>query len=166
MFSTARLRIRRLGPDDYDRMFEVYGDPGAARWVGDGQPISPEDCARWIDVTEGNYGTRGYGMSAVELLDGGGVVGFAGLVHPGGQDVPELKYSYLREHWGKGYATEVSIGMLEYGAKAFGMTRVIATTAPQNVASHRVLEKSGMVDIGTHVDDDGDEIKTYEWKPS
>ena len=164
LFKTHRLQVRRIQPDDYDAMFAVYGDPEGARWVGDGEPITAEDCARWVDVTLANYDKRGYGMSAVELTDGGQIVGFAGLVHPGGQEVPELKYAYASAHWGQGYATEVAAGMLEYGVREFDMTRVIATTAPQNLASHRVLEKVGMVDIGTHVDEDGDEVKTYEWR--
>lgn len=169
MFRTARLAIGQLGPDDYDRMLQIYGDPEGARWVGDGQPISPEDCARWVDVTLSNYATRGYGMSAVRLLGAaaaeglGEIVGFAGLVHPGGQEVPELKYAFAREHWGRGFATEVGSGMLAYGASTFGMARIIATAAPENLASLRVLEKVGMVDIGTHIDDDGEAVVTYEW---
>lgn len=164
MFTTTRLEVRRIDSADYDAMFAVYGDPEGARWVGDGQPISPGDCSRWVDVTLANYESRGYGMSAVTLREGGEIVGFVGLVHPGGQEVPELKYAYGRAHWGQGYATEVAAAMLAYGEREFGMTRVIATTDPGNLASHRVLEKVGMVDIGTHVDEDGDEVKTYEWR--
>ena len=166
MLTTPRLHVRQLRPDDYDRMLEVYSNPEGARWVGDGEPISAEDCARWVEVTLKNYETRGYGMSVVELLAGGEVVGFVGLVHPGGQEVPELKYAYAKEHWGKGFATEVAIAMIQHGASALGMTRIIATTDPGHVASHRVLQKAGMVEVGTHVDEDGDSILTFEWQSS
>lgn len=166
LFATPRLHVRKVKPDDYDEMLRVYSDKEGARWVGDGTPISPEDCARWIDVTLANYERRGYGMSAVVFQSTGEIVGFAGLVHPGGQEVAELKYAYAPEHWGKGYATEVAVGMLEYGQRAFGLKRVIATTAPENAASHRVLFKAGMVDLGIENDEDGDPVQTFEWTSS
>jgi hypothetical protein len=31
-------------------MHAVYGDASAMRWVGDGEPLERERCARWIDV--------------------------------------------------------------------------------------------------------------------
>ncbi len=164
MFSTERLHVRKIARTDYDDMMRVYGSEEGARWVGDGTPITAEDCARWIDVTFDNYARRGYGMSAVELAASGEVIGFAGLVHPGGQEVAELKYAYAKEHWGQGFATEVAEGMLKYGTEAFGIERVIATTAPENTPSHRVLTKVGMVDIGTHDDEDGDPVQTFEWR--
>jgi len=109
---------------------------------------------------------RGYGMSALVLRDSGEVIGFCGLVHPGGQEVAELKYALLREHWGLGLATEAARGMLTYGESAFGIRRVIATTAPENEASHRVLGKCGMTHLETVPDADGDLVKTFVWVAS
>lgn len=162
MLSTPRLRVRRITADDYEAMLRVYGDREAMEFVDDGEPISPDDTRRWIEVTQKNYETRGYGMSAVEHLESSEVIGFAGLVHPGGQETPELKYAYAREHWGQGYATEAGRALIEWGAAEFGMTRIIATTSPQNVPSHRVLIKCGMVDEGI-TEDDGESIQTFGW---
>lgn len=161
-FRTPRLVIRRIDERDYDAMYAVYSDAEAMRYVDDGEPISPDECRRWIEVTQDNYSKRGYGMSAVEL-EGGPVIGFMGLVHPGGQEVAELKYALARAHWGKGYATEAAKGFLAHGQAQFGIERVIATTAPENTPSHRVLLKCGMVDTGTRVDQSGDETQVFEW---
>ncbi len=163
MTESPRLLIRRIQPGDLDAMMAVYGDPIAMQYVDDGLPIGEADCRRWIDVTLQNYGTRGYGMFAVERLDTQDVVGFCGLVHPGGQSVPELKYAYLQSAWGLGYATEAAIRLLEYGRTVHGMTRVIATTSPDNAASHRVLVKAGMHDIGVQVEGNGERIQVFEW---
>src|SRR5258705_12851917 len=67
LFTTPRLRIRRLGPADVDSMFAIYGDAQAMRWVGDGEPLSRERCAEWIAVTLANYAKRGYGMCGITL---------------------------------------------------------------------------------------------------
>lgn len=163
LFQTARLSVRRITPDDFDAMYATYADPDAMRWVDDGQPISAEDCRRWIDVTLRNYATRGYGMSALCLREGGVVIGFCGLVHPGGQAEPEIKYALRRAYWGRGFATEAAVGMLGYGARALGIERVIATIAPANGASQRVLEKAGMAPAGVRLDEHGQPTAVYRW---
>ncbi len=172
LFETDRLRARRITADDFDVMYATYSDPIGARWVDDGQPISAEDCRRWIDITLSNYTTRGYGMSALCLrADGpagrsGGeaVVGFIGLVHPGGQPEPELKYALRRPYWGRGLATEAAAGMLAYGARALGLTRIIATVAEPHHASRRVLEKAGMTHDATRPEGNGVPTLVYGWR--
>ncbi|MEM8711425.1 MAG: GNAT family N-acetyltransferase [Planctomycetota bacterium] len=113
-------------------------------------------------MTLKNYETRGYGMFAVEHLETGAVIGIAGLVHPGGQETPELKYAYVRDYWGQGYATEAGRALVEWGAAEFEMTRIIATTSPENAPSHRVLAKCGMVDEGVE-EVDGESVQTFVW---
>ena len=164
MIETQRLRLRRLRPSDLDAMMAVYGDPVAMRYVDDGLPIVEAACRDWVDVTLRNYETRGYGMFAVEHLESGEVIGFCGLVHPGGQTLPELKYAYRQSAWGSGYATEAAQALLEYGRRVHRMQRVIATTAPENSASHRVLVKAGMRDTGVHTEEDGERIQVFEWR--
>jgi RimJ/RimL family protein N-acetyltransferase len=144
LFRTARLIVRRLQETDVDAMLAVYGDADAMRWVGDGGVLVREQCLRWLAVTQGNYDTRGYGMAALVLLDSGVVAGFCGIVHPHGQVEAEIKYALARDHWGKGLATEAVVGMLGYAGGRLGLRQVIATTAAENLASHRVLLKAGM----------------------
>lgn len=166
IFATPRLRGRRLVPADVDALLEVYGDAEAMRWVGDGQPLDRAACERWIDVTLRNYATRGYGMFALVDRAGEGsdaVIGFAGLVHPGGQREAELKYALRRASWGRGLATEAAAALLACGAARFGLERVIATAYPDNLASHRVLEKAGMRRGELRREDDGSDTQLFEW---
>ena len=165
MFETERLIVRRLAEDDLDAMFAIYGDADTMRWVDDGVPLTRELCEEWVAVTYSNYATRGYGMSALVLRATGAVVGFCGLVHPGSQQTPELKYALLREHWGHGLATEVARAMIAYGEMAFEMKRIIATVAAANVASIRVLEKAGLKRTDTRRNADGSETAVFEWRP-
>ncbi len=164
LFETERARVRQLSDSDLDAMHAVYGDADAMRWVDDGQPLGRDGCLKWIEVTRNNYAVRGYGMSALVLRETGVVFGFCGIVHPGGQPEAEIKYALLREYWGRGLATEVVTGMIAYGARVFGLERIIATTAPENVPSHRVLEKSGMKVLETRREEDGTFTKVYEWR--
>jgi RimJ/RimL family protein N-acetyltransferase len=155
VIETGRLTIRRIVKGDEGAMFAVYGDAESMRYVGDGQPLSFERCEQWVRVTEKNYAARGYGMFALVERAMGQVVGFAGLVHPGGQDDAELKYALGRPFFGRGYATEAAIALLGYGRSAVTGSRIIATAFPENLASQRVLAKAGFRPGAPRVNDDG-----------
>jgi RimJ/RimL family protein N-acetyltransferase len=155
LFETPRLRVRTLGPDDEDALLAVYGDADAMRFVGDGQPLDRATCRRWIGVTLDNYARRGYGMDAVVLRATGRVAGFAGLVHPGQQVLPEVKYAFLREHWGQGLASELVPALLAFGQRHWGLGEIIATVAPEHATSQRVLAKAGMHALPPRLNEDG-----------
>jgi RimJ/RimL family protein N-acetyltransferase len=166
VFATERLIGRHLEPGDLAALVAVYGDPDAMRWVGNGEPLDRAGCRRWLDVTADNYRRRGYGMCALVERHSGITVGFCGLVHPDGQAEAEIKYALARDHWGRGFATEAARAMLGYGASAHGLSRIIATTAPENTASHRVLEKAGMRSTALRENDDGSFTQLFEWQAS
>lgn len=163
LFETPRLTGRQLVPADLEAMMLVYGDEDAMRWVGDGTAITLAEAERWLKVTLNNYLVRGYGMTALVWRDSGEVIGFCGLVHPDDQLEAEIKYALKRSYWGKGLATEAARAMLAYGKEALGLAHVIATTAPENTASHRVLMKAGMVRGELVSEEDGSLTQVFEW---
>ena len=134
--------------------------------MDDGEPIPRADCDRWLEITRNNYERRGYGMFALEDLVTGDVVGFCGLIHPGNQATPEIKYAFARNSWGRGYASEMVAALLHYGASVHDMTRIIATVHPDNSASQRVLEKAGAQRIEDRVEDNGEVTLVFEWVPA
>ncbi|MFK7915512.1 MAG: GNAT family N-acetyltransferase [Pseudomonadales bacterium] len=164
VFQTARLVCRRWLPGDADAIFTVYADPTGARWVDDGQPIAREDCDRWLNVTANNYVTRGYGMFALMSRDSTRVLGFCGLVHPGGQAEAEIKYALRSSYWGRGLATEAIAGLLGYGQEHHRLAKVIATVAAENHASRRALLKSQFRLTRETLEDDGVIVCCYEWR--
>jgi ribosomal-protein-alanine N-acetyltransferase len=164
LFETPRLRVRRLGPADADAMHAVYGDAEAMRWVGDGEPLDRAGCNEWVEVTLRNYERRGYGMFAIVDRYSEDVIGFCGLVHPGGQAEAEIKYALRRDAWGRGIATEAVEALLQHGARTHGLRRVIATVAPDNAASQRVLLKAGMAKGALRRNDDGSFTQLFSWE--
>ena len=165
IFETPRLLGRPLVTEDIDALHAVYGDVDAMRWVGDGKPLDRAQCAHWVEVTHRNYATRGYGMFALVLRETGDVIGFCGLVHPGGQPEAEIKYALLRTYWDQGLATEAVRAMLGCGAQTFGLSRIIATIYPDNTASQRVLMKAGMAAAEQRNNEDGSVTDVYAWEP-
>ncbi len=143
VLETDRCNIRRISEKDYDEMFEVYSDLELMRFVGDSSAISPEDCRRWIGITEDNYQTRGYGLFLIEDKHSKDSIGFIGLTHPDGIPNPEIKYTLKKPYWGKGLATELVSVLTRHALQHKWTSKVVATVDPDNTASHRVLLKSG-----------------------
>ena len=56
----------------------------------------------------------------------------------------EVWYKIHKDHWGKGYATEVLHELIEYGFDKLHLHRIEAGCAVENIGSIRVLEKVGM----------------------
>lgn len=56
----------------------------------------------------------------------------------------ELGFNLAREHWGRGYGTEVVQTVMAFGFGHAGVHRVQAVCHVDNAASARVLEKAGM----------------------
>ena len=56
---------------------------------------------------------------------------------------------YLRsDRWGRGYTTEATRLLLDFGFSVLHLATMWATADPENVASVRVLEKSGLTNRG------------------
>ena len=61
-------------------------------------------------------------MFALEERSPGAVVGFCGLVHPGGSRTSRVKYALLRAHWGRGLATEAVSALLGFAHESAART--------------------------------------------
>jgi len=57
----------------------------------------------------------------------------------------EIGYWIGEEHWGKGIVTFAIKEMLKYGFETFDIKRIFARTTHTNLASQRVLQKSGFI---------------------
>jgi ribosomal-protein-alanine N-acetyltransferase len=145
VFTTERLVVRQLRPDDLDDFAAICADPDVLRYMGDGKPLTREQTETWIGVSLTNYAERGWGCFAVTTRENDRLIGFCGFARPPERPgIVELIYAFTPEQWGKGYATEVAGAMLNFGFEQCGLTRIEATVDPPNLASKRVLAKIGM----------------------
>jgi RimJ/RimL family protein N-acetyltransferase len=73
----------------------------------------------------------------------------------------ELGYRFKRKHWGKGFATESSNAILDYGFANLNVDKIFAITDPKNVNSKKVLTKLGF-DFKETFDYEGDPTDWFE----
>jgi [ribosomal protein S5]-alanine N-acetyltransferase len=155
LFETPRLQVRHFRESDAPALFAVCSDPVVMRWVGDGRPLSLEQCENWIKVSLRNYETKGFGASAVIVKETQEFAGYCGIVYGPGETEPEIIYGFAQRFWGQGMAGELVAPMLEYGFKHCGLARIMATIAHENLASRRIVEKAGMRLDHEHAEEDG-----------
>ena len=143
--TTERLLLRRSRPEDAERIARYRSDPDVHRFQGwertdaDGVRAEIEEMAR---RTPGDPG-----WVQVSVLDRatGELLGDVGLSPAAGEPgVVKLGYTIAPEHQGRGYATEAVRALIDFVFDALGADLVRIYADDDNVASHRVAEKSGM----------------------
>ena len=78
-----------------------------------------------------------------------GFAGYCGISGVQGSDRAEFGWYLRSDQWGRGYATETTRLLLRFGFGGLGRCRMCATSDPDNLASVRVLEKSGLTCDGS-----------------
>jgi RimJ/RimL family protein N-acetyltransferase len=60
-------------------------------------------------------------------------------------------YAIHPDYQGRGFATEATLGLIDFGFLSLGLERIVAQCDTRNSASYRVMEKAGMTRVGTHL---------------
>ncbi len=166
VFETERLVVRHLEDADLPNFYAVCSDPVAMRYMGDGEPLTEEQTALWIQRSKTNYSDHAFGCMAVISKQDDSFIGFCGLVYaPGSTDV-EIIYGLAQLYWGQGLATEVVGAMLKFGLKQCGLPEILATIDPQNTNSVNVVKKLGMTFVGERIDEGDMPVLVYSIKRS
>jgi ribosomal-protein-alanine N-acetyltransferase len=161
LFETSHLLIRHLNRNDVGAMFAIFRDPLVTRWMGDGNPLTREQCEKWIDVSLRNYETKGFGASAVIEKNTGEFIGCSGIIYDSERQEPEIIYAFHPNAWGKGYASELVPAMLTYGLIDCKLDHILATIDLENKASQHIVQKAGMKFVHEEQEADGHVTLVY-----
>jgi ribosomal-protein-alanine N-acetyltransferase len=144
MFETDRLIIRPAKIEDSRLLFDLNSDPEVVRYTGDTSFTTLLDAQNVIrDRLISDFEKYKMGRFMVFLKDGS-FLGWCGLKYFPETNEVDLGYRFYKKHWGKGFATESSKAMLQYGFEALNLKRIIAKAMPENVNSIKVMHKLGM----------------------
>jgi len=150
ILETDRLLLREFVEDDAESFFKLNNYPEVVRFVPDKPLLNVEQARQTlIDHPIADYRRYGFGRGACILKSTGEQIGFAGLKYLDELGEVDVAYRLLPAHWGQGLATEVALASVRYGFAALGLKRIIGLVMPKNIASVRVLEKTGLRYSGT-----------------
>ena len=145
---TARLRLRRYTPDDLDDLHRLNSHEGVMRYLGG--VVSRTQTAELLAnrILRYYHEHPGLGVWATVDKTSGAVIGFHLLNHIQGTEHIQVGYRLHPEHWGRGYATEMTRALLRYGFMQRSLGTLTAITHLDNTASQQVLLKSGLLRNG------------------
>jgi RimJ/RimL family protein N-acetyltransferase len=102
-----------------------------------------------LEATPGRVGWFGwYALAAGDAAAAPVLVASGGFNGPPADGTAEIGYSVLPQFQGRGYATEMVVGLVRWALGQPGVARVAAETEWANPASVRVLGKAGFTHSG------------------
>jgi ribosomal-protein-alanine N-acetyltransferase len=142
--TTSRLLLRGFTEADVPELYTILMQPDILRYFPPSTPPSHEKAEKLVRREQRHWDEVGYGWWAVERNDAPGLLGWMGLGYLPETDETEVAYLLRREVWGRGLATEGARAALAFGFEHFDFPLIIGLTHPENIASQRVLQKSGL----------------------
>jgi len=144
--TTARLVLREFVPGDWPDVLAFQRDPRYLRyyaWTGRGEAEAREFVQMF--VSQQSERPRRRFQLAITLPDIGRVIGDCGIRRkPRNEWEADIGYELSPEHWGRGYATEATRALVDFGFRELGLHRISSWCIADNAASARVLERLGL----------------------
>ena len=140
-FSTRRLTAERLREDHLADLVALHLDPDVSRYLGGVR--SAEVTKTYLATNMDHWAQHGFGLWALRTKDGA-FAGRAGIRHilVDGVDEIEIAYTFKRDLWDQGLASEIATALTEIGLSRLELPSLIGLVFVNHGASRRVLEKS------------------------
>jgi RimJ/RimL family protein N-acetyltransferase len=148
--TTARLHLRPWSDGDLPMLAALGADPAVVRWVGDGQPWTPQRSAESHLRVLDHWAVHGFGWRVAVPREGGEPIGFIALnfafegTRGVSSDEYEIGWWLAPAAWRHGYGSEGATAVRDEAFDRLGAPSIIARIQPANLASRGVAEAIGM----------------------
>lgn len=145
---TSRLHLRHFVEADALDVMALNGEPSTRRWLPSHVYATAEEARATVKWLIDSYDNPGdprlapYVLAVCETATSR-LIGHVGFSPLHGEDDVEVSYAIAESDRGRGYGAESLAQACRWAASTFGVTRLLALTASDNVASRRVLERAG-----------------------
>jgi RimJ/RimL family protein N-acetyltransferase len=139
---TDRLLMRPFVEDDLDAYAAMMADPEVVAFLGHG-PLARDAAWRNMALFLGHEQLRGWTNNAVVEKATGRLVGRCGLWRPEGWPGLEVGWTFAREVWGRGYATEAAVAWRDWAFAHLDADQLLSVIHRDNARSVRVAERIG-----------------------
>ena len=145
MIETIRLSITHSVLTDLDDMYEYVSNEEVMKYERENYPTK----ASYLVILK--YLSEHKLLYSIRLKDNPKVIGhlFLGKTGPAVNNEYNLGYILNPLYHGKGYCTEASKAILDYGFNILKANRIRAACNPVNIPSWKVMEKIGLKKEGT-----------------
>ncbi len=165
---SERLIFRRIEQADFEFFARIHADPIVARYLGNGKPRSIQETHELLERYFETYKSLELGPLAVLRKSDGVLIGRCGLsdmaleVNTASGELPriwyqrsqvpsdtnvifeqELGYTFDRNYWGQGYASEAAARVFNYASSTIPFRPIVSVIHPDNTASIKIAKKCG-----------------------
>jgi len=163
LLQTQRLNLREFQLSDAAFVLRILNEPSFLKFIGDRKVRTIDDARLYISNRFiASYEKNGYGLYMVEVKEGS-PIGMCGLVKRDPVEDPDVGFAFVPEAWQRGYGYEAASAVIEYARNTLQLKRVLGITIPENTASIKTLEKTGLKFLRADVTKDTNEaIHVYE----
>lgn len=165
---SERLIFRRIEQADFEFFARIHADPIVARYLGCGRARSVQETRALLETFYETYKTLELGPLAVLRKSDGVLIGRCGLsdmaleVNTASGKLPrvwyqrahvpldttvifeqELGYTFDRNYWGQGYASEAAARVFEYASSTIPFRRIVSVIHPDNTPSIKIAKRCG-----------------------
>lgn len=142
VLETPRLCIRQFTEEDKSIFLDIEQDERLTQYIN---KRSLEESENLFDsILKAYKKEKSLGRWGVFSNESGEFVGIC-LLTPSTYDPGyiELGYRLHFKYWGQGLASEIAKALVNYGLNQLQLKEIVAVTDPENIASKKVLLKSG-----------------------
>ena len=140
---TDRLSLRKAKLADAEAIFRQYAtDPEVTKYVSWRAHRNLEETRDYMRMCSLAWDVGKAFHWVIECVADKQVMGM--MIARVDAEKWELGYVLARQHWGQGFMTEALKGLIAWALKEKNIYRVWAVCDVDNLASARVMEKSGM----------------------
>jgi ribosomal-protein-alanine N-acetyltransferase len=145
IFETPRLLIQRLRYEDASEIFYTYASkPESTRYLSWPTHQRIKDTRQFLQYTLAAWQAGTDFSYSIRLKDTYRMVGNIGVLYDAGKT--HFGYVFGPLHWGKGFATEACLQLLELLKNNADVQHIGTFVDAENVASASVLYKCGLVE--------------------
>ena len=143
---TDRLILREFVPDDWPAVLAYQRDPRYLQfypWT-DRTEAEARDFVQMFLDQQAERPRRKFQFT-ITFPDDGQVIGNCGIRRKPESDwEADIGYELAPEYWGRGYATEAALAIINFGFRELKLHRISSWCIADNAASVRVLERVGL----------------------
>ncbi|MBS3169044.1 GNAT family N-acetyltransferase [Candidatus Woesearchaeota archaeon] len=140
------INLRNLKKNDAISLFTSANDKDITRYTLLPYPYTLKDAKDFIEITKRNTRLKKAFELGIELKETKEIIGMNSLTNVDWKNKnAEIGYWLGKEYWGRGIMKEAIKLLLYFGFKKLKLERISATVLQPNLASAKLLEKSGFI---------------------
>ena len=148
MLESKRLKYRRLERVDFEFFYKLYSDEAVMRYAYLDQFSSRQEAEAAFEKVMTVQKEDDTGMEYVAVLKEGnkivGIVDYEIIIRNSYGGICEIGYFIEKEHWGKGYGTEMAGAMIKFLFDHFPIHKIIASCKALKKKTEEMMKKPEM----------------------